>query len=235
MTSIMRFLGAGVVSLGLLASGLGAQTLEETCPALSGDAGGLIGYVVDSDSETIMPAATVTATWAEGETSADSGFDGIYRLCGIPVGVPLVLQAAFAAFAGETMEYSMAGDFERVDLGISMLTAAVSGGGGGVEGRLLMCPDMEFPRQFLCREGWNLERCEYEDKGRIVARRTGSGTDNKEIIEQFVIEAERADANAILYPKGDLRPHPDNPPSGALVLFGLEGLAVKLEDPNCRN
>ena len=91
MTSIMRFLGAGVVSLGLLASGLGAQTLEETCPALSGDAGGLIGYVVDSDSETIMPAATVTATWAEGETSADSGFDGIYRLCVIPVGVPLRL------------------------------------------------------------------------------------------------------------------------------------------------
>ena len=235
MTNAMRFLGAGVVLPGLLASGLGAQTLEETCPELSGDAGGLIGYVVDSDSETIMPATTVTATWAEGEASADSGFDGVYRLCGIPVGVPLMLQAAFAAFAGEAIEHMMAEDFERVDLGISMLTAAVSGGGGGAEDRLLMCPDMEFPRQFLCREGWNLERCEYEDKGRIVARRTGSGTDNKEIIDQFVIEAERADANAILYPQGDLRPHPDNPPSGALVLFGLEGLAVKLADPSCRN
>ena len=235
MTNVMRFLGAGVVLLGLLASGLGAQTLEETCPALSGDAGGLIGYVVDSDSETIMPASTVTATWAEGEASSDTGFDGIYRLCGVPVGVPLVLQAGFAAFTGETMEYTMAEAFERVDLGISMLAAAVSSGGGGREDRILMCPDMEFPRKFLCREGWHLERCEYEDKGRIVARRTGSGTDNKEIIDQFVIEAERADANAILYPQGDLRPHPDNPPSGALVLFGLEGLAVKLADPSCRN
>ena len=115
MTNAMRFLGAGVVLPGLLASGLGAQTLEETCPALSGDAGGLIGYVVDSDFESPMSAATVTATWVEGETSADTDSDGVYRLCGIPVGVPLVLQAAFAAFAGETMEYSMAGDFERVD------------------------------------------------------------------------------------------------------------------------
>jgi hypothetical protein len=235
MTNVMRFLGAGVVFPGLLASGLGAQTLAETCPELSGDAGGLIGYVVDSDSETVMPAATVTATWTEGEARADSGFDGVYRLCGVPVGVSLVLQAGFAAFAGETMEYTMAEAFERIDLGISMLTAAVSSGGGRLEDRILMCPDMEFPRQFLCREGWHLERCEYEDKGRIVARRTGSGTDNKEIIDQFVIEAERADANAILNPKGDLRPHPDNPPSGALVLFGLEGLAVKLVDPNCRN
>ena len=235
MRNITRFLGAGVVWVGLSASGLGAQTLEETCPELSGDAGGLIGYVVDSDSEIIMPAATVTATWADGEASADSGFDGVYRLCGVPVGVLLVLQASFATSAGEIMEYTMAEGYERVDLGISMLAAAVSSGGGVAGDRLLMCPDMEFPRQFLCREGWHLERCEFEDKGRIVSRRTGSGTDNKEIIEQFVIEAQRAGANAIFNPTGDLRPHPDNPPSGALVLFGLEGLAVRLVDPNCRN
>ena len=50
MLNVMRFLSVGFVLLGFLASGLGAQTLAETCPTLSGDAGGLIGYVVDYDS-----------------------------------------------------------------------------------------------------------------------------------------------------------------------------------------
>ena len=178
------------------------------------------------------------ATWGDGEMSVDAGLDGVYRMCGLPVGVALVLQAQFATFAGEPMEYQMNEVFERVDFGISMLAAAA--GGGGDEDRLLIsppdgrCPDaLQFPNLMICGEGWRLERCEFNDRGRIVSRRSGAGTADKELVEQFVIEAERAGANAILYLKGDMR-QDDNSGSGNILLQGLEGLAIELVDPSCR-
>lgn len=237
MRNAARVLGLGSLFLGFFVSGARSQTLEESCPDLGEGLGGLIGYVVDSDSEMIMPGASVSATWADGESAVDTGLDGVYRLCDLPVGVALVLQANFATFAGEPVEHQMNGDFERLDFGISMLAAAAAAASGGRDDRILIslpdgrCPvTLQFPG-LICGEGWRLERCEYVDKGRIVARRSGGGTDDKELVERFVIEAQRAGADAILNLKGDLRA-----PSGAgnMVLYGLEGLGIQLVDPSCR-
>ena len=57
MPNATRFLTLGGLLLGLSASASGAraQTFDETCPGLAEGLGGLIGFVVDDDSEMIMP------------------------------------------------------------------------------------------------------------------------------------------------------------------------------------
>lgn len=236
MKTAARMLGAGCVFLGLSASGVQGQTLSESCPGIADDLGGLIGFLVDDDSEMALPGASATVRFetADGpqEITTEAGLDGVYRLCGVPVGVALELVGNFAAFSSAPMPHTMTDNFERVDLGISMVASAGSGPPRAVEDRILMCPEqLGAARLFLCQEGWHLEQCEYTDLGTVRASRTGSGGRNatRELFDDLYTEAKRVKAHAILNPRSRMDQSGDES-----VIGEITGQAVAFDDPNCR-
>lgn len=185
-----------------------AQTLEEICPGAVEGTGALWGAVMDTDGDMTLPGATVVATWSEGGVTrtaeARVASDGAYRMCGVPLHLPLSVQASFSSSASVPVAVTMTGVFTRQDLNLSLSGAP---GVAGPDERLWVCVDggesefnLRFSRLVRCDEGWQpLEQCPKIELGRLNVQPVGAGSGMlREMTEQLVIEAKRLGANAIV-------------------------------------
>ncbi len=105
---------AWVAILGALAAGPAVAQDEVTCPPSEDEtrSGGLAGFVRDGSSGLILPGAQVLAAWAfpsgeRGSTAAQTDGAGVYRLCFLPTGIPVYLQASFAGYATEAVQATL--------------------------------------------------------------------------------------------------------------------------------
>lgn len=112
--------------------------LAETCPAgLEGEA--VVGWVRAPDGSTPVPGATVVATGPGGRVVAEatSGLGGSYRLCGLPAGEEVAVQARVGPLSGAaaTVRPPASGPV-RADLTVtwSAASAAEEGPGRTVSG-----------------------------------------------------------------------------------------------------
>lgn len=77
-----------------------ARLVEEACPA-SADAGGalIVGYVKNAATGAAIPGARTRMVWAPADGGAEqareavAASDGFFRLCGVPLGVPVDVEA----------------------------------------------------------------------------------------------------------------------------------------------
>jgi len=85
-----------------------------TCPAGTDPSlTGLAGIVRDTLQGILIPGATVSATWTEGDgqqrtVSVESDHQGVYVLCGLPPLEDLAVSASFPAFRTEPAHVSIA-------------------------------------------------------------------------------------------------------------------------------
>lgn len=112
---------AGVAILMPGGSRLAAQSLPltpsrsiVTCPAeMDPSLTGLAGIVRDTLQGILIPGATVSATWNEGEgqrrtVSVDADNEGVYILCGLPPLEDVTVSARFPSFRTEPVRVSIA-------------------------------------------------------------------------------------------------------------------------------
>jgi len=210
----MRRMGAGmssgIIMALLIASGARAQTLEEICPGAAEGTGALWGAVTDSDTDTILPGASVTAAWGSDgtgrSTEVRAGLDGTYVICHLPLEAALSVHASFATASGPSLDVTMDEVFVRQDLSLS-LTGESGGGADDGDSRLWLCAsrghsiiNMQFSRLVRCDDDWQpLERCPKDELGRISVQPVGAGSGMiRELVEQLVQEAKRLGANAVV-------------------------------------
>lgn len=85
-----------------------------TCPAeMDQSLTGLAGVVRDTLQGILIPGATVSASWTEGEgrqrtVSVDADSEGVYVLCGLPPREDLTVSARFPSFRTEPTRVSIA-------------------------------------------------------------------------------------------------------------------------------
>ncbi len=104
---------------------LSAQQFTDFCP--TGDAeseAAVVGYVTDPDAGTIVPGATVAASWVHEGTrrrvEAQVNMEGLYILCGLPQQIDVQLRAAFGGRRGAAVPYSTASVLAQRDLELSL-------------------------------------------------------------------------------------------------------------------
>jgi hypothetical protein len=115
----------------------GATLRRAACPgvALGPGTGGVVGRVLDADTDRPLAGALVAVSWTDlsidratlrasaiertGATRSDSS--GVYRLCGVATGNPLALQVQVEGRAGSAMSTEVPDDigFVRLDLSFS--------------------------------------------------------------------------------------------------------------------
>ncbi|MDX1579309.1 MAG: hypothetical protein R3266_12540, partial [Gemmatimonadota bacterium] len=126
------------------ASALGAQDLEEVCPDSDEGTGALWGLLADADSEMGLPGATVRATWEadgnRGSAEAQTGFDGSYTLCYLPLETELSVAGVFGNMAGQPVSVTLTEPITRTDL---MFSLAAEGGGEAAGDRIWGCIGQE--------------------------------------------------------------------------------------------
>lgn len=127
--SIVRLLPiAAILAAPTLAA---AQGYSDFCPENDPDQeAAVVGFVTDPENETLVPGAKVAASWVqdgarqrrEGETSAE----GVYAVCGIPMGTEVQLRATFADLRGTAVTYTASEMLAQKDLELSLASAAGS-------------------------------------------------------------------------------------------------------------
>lgn len=225
----MRRIGLAIAvsasSLLLGSSSLIAQELNEVCPDSPDMTGALWGLVSDTDAEMGLPGASVVATWEKdgesGKAEGQTGLDGGYTLCYVPLGVEVAVQAVFANLGGEVVTANLAEDITRVDLAFS-LTGASSGGGAG-DDRMWACfgaddnqINLQNSRIIRCDSGWGraIDRCpKTAEHGQVQATISGGGVsadeaeradqlarspEFREALEKVVADGRRLGANALI-------------------------------------
>ncbi len=128
------------VVLVLCASGLGAAgaaAQASPCPP-NAPSPPLRGLVQDAEGAVPLPGARILARWNGGTAETTSDADGAYAVCGVPLGVPLFLQAAIPPYRGLGVPTeSEDGAFPQVVLRIDFATDAVGQVTGRVVGRVV--------------------------------------------------------------------------------------------------
>lgn len=212
MSHIRLAVGQSVLFL-LGASALNAQDLSELCPNSSADTGALVGIVSDLEAEMALPGATVLATWEKdgipGRAETQTGLDGSFTMCHLPLETDLSVQAMFATMAGQAVPLSLAESITHQDIGFSL-----TGGGastGGEDDRMWACigrPDsqmrIQLGRLVRCDANWQpLEQCPREELGTVSASAGSRGRGAmREMIDRLIDEAERLGANALVEVSG---------------------------------
>lgn len=195
------FVGATV---GLLvAMPASAQTIDDVCPGAPVGTGAMWGSVTDSDASMVLPGASVIASWSvegqERRAQVEVGADGLYAMC-LPLERALSVQVSFATVSGVPMELTLNEEFTRQDLSLAMTSQT--------DDRIWVCIDngqsiinIQFSRLVRCEENWQpLEQCPTaKELGRINVQPVGAGSGMvREMVEQFVQEAKRLGANAVI-------------------------------------
>lgn len=125
-----------------------AQSYIDFCP--TGDAeseAAVVGYVTDPEAQTIVPGATVAASWvadnARQRMEVQTSMEGLYILCGLPKEMEVSLRALLGDRRGDAVTYSTAAPLAQQDLFISLTgepevreeVGSLSSGGPGGSGR----------------------------------------------------------------------------------------------------
>lgn len=136
-----------LLGLILVPQALQAQSFTDFCP--TGDEAteaAVVGWVTDPDADTVVPGATVAASWvADGErqrAEAQTNLEGLYALCGLPRDMEVSIRAALADRRGDAVDYTTGTTLAQQDLTISLTAApsssevgSLSRGGAGGKGR----------------------------------------------------------------------------------------------------
>ena len=125
-----------------------AQSYIDFCPTGDEDAeAAVVGYLTDPEAETIVPGATVAASWvqdnARQRAEAQTNMEGLFILCGLPKDMEVSLRALLGDRRGEAVTYTTAAPLAQQDLFISLTggpevreeIGSLSGGGSGGSGR----------------------------------------------------------------------------------------------------
>ncbi len=131
-----------------IANSAAAQSFADFCP--TGDEAtqaAVVGYVTDPEAETIIPGATVAASWVQDNArqriEVQTDIQGLYALCGLPQGAEVTLRALIGDRRGEAVPYTTAASLAQQDLFISLTgepetreeVGSLAGGGSGGSGR----------------------------------------------------------------------------------------------------
>ena len=138
--SFMRF--AIPAALITVPCGGAAQTFADFCPA--GDAeteAAVVGWVTDPDADTVVPGATVAASWVQDgsrrRVEAHANLEGLYALCGLPPNTEVSLRAALGSRRGEALPFTTGAALAQQDLTMSLtaepeeLSSEIGSLGGG--------------------------------------------------------------------------------------------------------
>ena len=226
---MLRRIGLGVAGGAFALAGVVpaamAQELNEVCPDSPDGTGALWGMVSDEDGEMGLPGASVVVTWeADGEesrTEGQTGFDGGYVLCYVPLEAELSVHPTFGNADGSPTTVSLTDPITRVDLVFSLAAAA----GGGGDDRIWACfagttdnqINLQNSRLIRCDPGWEgIDRCPKEtEHGQVQATISGSSVDAeaeeadrvrqmarssefREALEKILADARRLEANALI-------------------------------------
>lgn len=88
------------------------------------------------------------------------------------------------------------------------------------------CIDLGFPRLAKCVR---VSGCRYTAVGRVQVTWTGRGTDEKDIVERFIREVRRLDADAVIDVRVTLEPS-----LGRMRMSRIEGDAISFTDARCK-
>lgn len=195
-------------------SPLAAQELEEACPDSPDGTGALWGVVSDAEAEVALPGATVEARWMEEgtpeATRTQTGFDGGYTLCYLPLETEISVVALLGDRSGVPVSVTLTESVSRQDLGYSLTATAEARDTD--PSRMWACigsPDsqirMQLGRLVRCDPGWKpLEQCPKEELGRVSAPVTagaGGGLREgglREAVERLITDARRLGGNALV-------------------------------------
>ena len=121
-----------------------AQSFADFCP--DGDQeteAAIVGFVTDPEAGTIVPGATVAASWvaddARQRAEGQSNMEGVYSICGLPQNTEVSLRAIFADRRGTEVPYTTSAPLAQQDMEISLTgepeerveVGSLAGGGGG--------------------------------------------------------------------------------------------------------
>ncbi len=191
------------------ASAASAQNLEELCPNSDGT-GALLGIVSDTDAQMALPGAEVQATWIDdgtpGRAETQTGLDGSFTMCYLPIGLEVSIRAMFGTMAGQAVALTLGEPITRQDVGFSL-----TGGGATDDGedKIWACigpPDSQMRIQLgslvRCDSQWpSLDRCPKEELGKVSASGGGGGRRGgamREMVDQLVDKAKGLGANALV-------------------------------------
>jgi hypothetical protein len=191
-------------------SALGAQDLEELCPNSRAENGAIQGIVSDVDTQMMLPGVTVRATWEKdgtpGHGDTQTGLDGRYTMCYLPLQTHLSLLPMLGNMAGEAVSLTLTEPITRQDILFSL-----TGGGDAEEDRIWACigpPDSQIRIQLgslvRCEPQWPpLEQCPKKEMGKVYASTGTRGRGAmREMVERLVDEARRLGANALINVSG---------------------------------
>lgn len=115
----------GAVLFLAIANTAAAQSFADFCPG--GDEAtqaAVVGYVTDPEAETIVPGATVAASWVQDDArrriEVQTDIQGLYALCGLPQGTEVTLRAILGDRRGEAVPYATSAPLAQADLFISL-------------------------------------------------------------------------------------------------------------------
>lgn len=128
--------GVCLTALVLSAGGASAQTPE--CPGYDPDLGIVWGLVRAMEGGVVVPGAGVVVRWGGGDTEAQSLRSGIYIVCGVRTGVPIVVQAVLDPFTGAGVAAELApGETLEVPLAVAFGGTAAAAITGRVLGTII--------------------------------------------------------------------------------------------------
>ena len=109
----------------VVANSAAARSFADFCPVGDPETeAAVVGYVTDPEAETIVPGATVAASWvqfdARQRVEAEVGMDGLYAICGLPRDMEIALRAVFGGWRGEAVPYTTAVTLAQQDLLLSL-------------------------------------------------------------------------------------------------------------------
>lgn len=124
----MRKFGSGLAAAVLFlvaADTAAAQSYTDFCPEGNEETeAAVVGYVTDPAAGTIVPSATVAASWvaddARQRAEGQSSFEGLYTVCGLPKDTEVSLRAIFAGRRGPAVAYTTAAPLAQQDLEVSL-------------------------------------------------------------------------------------------------------------------
>jgi len=207
MRRVRRALCGAVLAL-FAVSSVGAQELSEICPNSPPGTGALWGVVADAEAEVALPGAKLVASWrAEGKpvkAEVQTGVDGSYTLCYLPLETVLAVQPALGNMPGAGLTLTLTQPLTNQDIAFSLGGAAA---GGEADDRIWACfgrgesqLNMQNSRLIRCDANWRtLERCPKVELGRAQVTASGGGSGMlREAVEEMVQQARRLGANALI-------------------------------------
>ena len=209
---------AAPVLLLVFANAATAQSFADFCPNGNPETqAAVVGYVTDPDVQSIVPAATVAASWVEDNArqrlEVQTNLEGLYIMCGIPSDIEVSLRVIFGNRRGEIVPYAAATPLAQQDMFISLTgdpeareeVGSLADGGGGGSGRaysseliraedLLYLPEMSVYELLRRHQLLRFERVSGQGEVILLVSATSSSTVGRmQAVQMRINERREAD------------------------------------------